>query len=114
MNCKHCNKGNRSIARFCKWCGNVLSHDNLLEQIVGQNEVKQQMKTVVDTYKFLNSRKDVANVRLSINAIVVGETGTGKTMLAEIIRDYFYQHKIIEKPKLTLIDAVDYSRFVDK
>ena len=35
-------------------------------------------------------------------------------MLAEILRDYFYQHKIIEKPKLTMVDAVDYQRFVDK
>ena len=35
-------------------------------------------------------------------------------MLAEILRDYFYKHKIIEKPKLTMVDAVDYQRFVDK
>jgi SpoVK/Ycf46/Vps4 family AAA+-type ATPase len=38
----------------------------------------------------------------------------GKTALAEVIRDYFYQHKIIDKPKLTMVDAVDYQRFVDK
>ena len=53
-------------------------------------------------------------VRLSVNAIIIGETGTGKTALAEVIRDYFYQHKIIDKPKLTMVDAVDYQRFVDK
>lgn len=113
MNCKYCNKENRSIARFCKWCGKTISDDNLLDRIVGQDEVKQLMKMVVDTYKFLNGRKDVVDVRLNINSIVAGETGTGKTMLAGIIRDYFYQHKIIKKPKLTLVDAVDYSRFVD-
>ena len=83
-------------------------------RIVGLDELKQQLKTVVNTYTFLHSRKDIANVRLSINAIVVGETGTGKTMLAELIRDYFYQNKIISKQKLTMVDAVDYQRFVDK
>ena len=35
-------------------------------------------------------------------------------MLAEVIRDYFYQNKIIPKQKLTMVDAVDYKRFVDK
>ena len=53
-------------------------------------------------------------MRISVNAIIVGETGTGKTALAEILRDYFYQNKIIDKPKLTMVDAVDYQRFVDK
>ena len=87
---------------------------NLLDKLVGLDNVKQQLKTIVDTYAFLRSRKDIAQVRISVNAIVIGETGTGKTALAEILRDYFYQNKIIDKPKLTMVDAVDYQRFVDK
>ena len=114
MICAHCHKENRSIAKFCKWCGKPLVSQNVLDKLVGLDEVKSQLKTIVDTYAYLHSRKDIANVRLSINAIIIGETGTGKTALAEIIRDYFFQHKIIEKPKLTIVDAVDYSRFVDK
>lgn len=114
MKCEHCHKDNRDIAKFCRWCGSPLSAHNLLDKIIGLDEVKQQMRLIVETYNYLHSRKDIANVRLSINTIIVGETGTGKTMLAEIIRDYFYQHKIIEKSKLTLVDAVDFHRFVDK
>ena len=87
---------------------------NLLDKLVGLDNVKQQLKTIVDTYAFLRSRKDIAQVRISVNAIIIGETGTGKTALAEILRDYFYQNKIIDKPKLTMVDAVDYQRFVDK
>ena len=114
MKCEHCHKENRSIAKYCRWCGHALASEDVLGRIVGLDELKQQLKTVVNTYTFLHSRKDIANVRLSINAIVVGETGTGKTMLAELIRDYFYQNKIISKQKLTMVDAVDYQRFVDK
>ena len=114
MVCEKCHKENRSIAKFCKWCGQPLVSQDLLDKLVGLDEVKQQLKTIVDTYTYLRSRKDIANVRISVNAIVIGETGTGKTALAEILRDYFYQHKIIEKPKLTMVDAVDYQRFVDK
>ena len=114
MKCEHCHKENRSIAKYCRWCGHALASENVLGQIIGLDEVKQQLKTVVNTYTFLHTRKDIANVRLSVNAVIVGETGTGKTMLAEIIRDYFYQNKIIPKQKLTMVDAVDYKRFVDK
>ena len=114
MVCEKCHKENRSIAKFCKWCGQPLVSQDLLDKLVGLDEVKQQLKTIVDTYTYLRSRKDIANVRISVNAIVIGETGTGKTALAEILRDYFYQHKIIEKPKLTMVDAVDYQRFVNK
>ena len=114
MICEHCHKENRSIAKFCRWCGKPLVSQNVLDRLVGLTEVKQQLKTVVDTYTYLHSRKDIMNVRLSVNTIIIGETGTGKTALAEVIRDYFYQHKIIDKPKLTMVDAVDYQRFVDK
>ena len=114
MICEHCHKENRSVARFCKWCGQPMLSQNLLDKLVGLDQIKQQLKTIVDTYAFLRSRKDIVQVRISVNAIIVGETGTGKTALAEILRDYFYQNKIIDKPKLTMVDAVDYQRFVDK
>lgn len=114
MVCENCHKENRSVAKFCKWCGAPLASQDLLDRLVGLDDVKQQLKTIVNTYTYLQSRKDIAKVRISVNAIVIGETGTGKTMLAEILRDYFYKHKIIEKPKLTMVDAVDYQRFVDK
>ena len=113
MTCDFCHKENRSVAKFCKWCGQpIVNH--ALDRMVGLNEVKAQLKTIVDTYTYLRSRKDISTVRLSVNAIIVGETGTGKTALSGIIRDYFFQHKIIDKPKLTMVDAVDYQRFVDK
>ena len=114
MVCEKCHKENRSVAKFCKWCGQPLASQDLLDRLVGLDEVKRQLKTIVNTYTYLQSRKDIAKVRISVNAIIIGETGTGKTMLAEILRDYFYQQKIIEKPKLTMVDAVDYQRFVDK
>ena len=114
MICQLCQKENRSVAKFCKWCGQPLVSKRVLDKLVGLDDVKAQLKTIVDTYAYLHSRKDIAGVRLSVNAIIIGETGTGKTALSEIIRDYFYQHQIIDKPKLTMVDAVDYQRFVDK
>jgi hypothetical protein len=69
MICEHCHKENRSIAKFCKWCGQPLVSQNVLDRMIGLDDVKKQLKTVVDTYTYLHSRKDVMNVRLSVNAI---------------------------------------------
>jgi SpoVK/Ycf46/Vps4 family AAA+-type ATPase len=113
MKCEHCHKQNRKEANFCKWCGKPLVQSNILDRLVGLSDVKDKLKTIVDTYTYLRSRKDVANVHIGINSIIVGETGTGKTLLAEVISDYFYQHKIIDKNKFIRVDAVDYNRFVD-
>lgn len=115
MKCENCHRENRSIAKFCKWCGLPMVPANLLDKMVGLDDVKQQLKSVVNTYTYLDSRQGVQqNVRLSVNAIIIGETGTGKTLLAQMIRDYFFQNRIINTPKLTMVDAVDYQRFVDK
>ncbi|MBQ8157745.1 MAG: AAA family ATPase [Prevotella sp.] len=113
MICEYCHKENRNIAKFCKWCGKPLVSQNVLDRLVGLEDLKAQLKTIVDTYTYMRSRKDVATVRLSVNSIIIGETGTGKTALTEILREYFYQHRIISKSKITIVDAVDYSRFVD-
>ena len=86
MICDHCHKDNRAIAKFCRWCGEPLVVQDVLDRMVGLDEVKQQLKSVVDTYTYLHSRRDIMNVRLSVNTIIIGETGTGKTALAEVIR----------------------------
>ena len=114
MKCEHCHKENRSIAKFCKWCGQPMMSQHVLDKLVGLDDVKSQLKNIVDAYAYLRTRKDITTVRLSVNSIIVGDTGTGKTALAEIIRDYFCQNQIISKPKLTMVDAVDYQRFVDQ
>ena len=74
MVCQNCHKENRNIAKFCKWCGQPLTSTDLLDKLVGLDEVKSQLKTIVDTYTFLRSRKDISNARISLNAVVIGET----------------------------------------
>ncbi len=97
-----------------KWCGEAIENVvNPLERVVGLEDVKSQLKQIVDTFDLLHSREETRGIRLSVNTIVMGDTGTGKTMLAEVLKEYFYQHKIISKPLLKVVDAVDYGRFVE-
>ena len=114
MICKHCHKENRSSAKFCKWCGHEIENEaNALDQIIGRDDVKAQLKSVVDTYSFIRSRHETREIRLSADTIIIGETGTGKTMLAQVIAEYCHQHKLTENDNVTIIDAVDYNRFIE-
>lgn len=114
MICLQCHKENRSIAKYCKWCGEpIIQVIDPLERVVGLEDVKKQLKQIVDTFTLLRSREETKNIRLSVNTIIIGDTGTGKTLLADVLKEYFYLHKIIEKPLLKVVDAVDYERFVE-
>ena len=107
MICEQCHKENRSVAKFCKWCGQPMISQNLLDKLVGLDNVKQQLKTIVDTYAFLRSRKDIAQVRISVNAIIIGETGTGTIS----IRIHFHMHvRYLGRNRLNLQRSPDESR----
>lgn len=114
MNCAHCKKENREIARYCKWCGTpIVAHANPLDKLVGLAEVKEQMHHVVETFMHLKATDATRDIKLNINAIIIGETGTGKTAIPYALRDYLERQGILKKPKLKVVDAVDYERFVE-
>lgn len=114
MNCQQCNRENRVIAVYCKWCGTpVMLNVDPLERIVGLEEVKSQFKSIVATFSRLRSDSNTQNILLNVNSIIIGETGTGKTLLPDVFKEYLYYHKILKKPKLKIVDAVDYERFVE-
>lgn len=113
MVCQYCHKENRPQAIYCKWCGKkVEAKHNPLEEIVGRDDVKRQLHSIANTFAFIQARKETENIRLLANSIIIGETGTGKTMLAQAIGEFFFQNDIIKTNKVTVVDAVDFDRFV--
>lgn len=113
MICQFCKKENRAQAVYCKWCGKKLeSKKNPLDAIIGRDDVKRQLQGIADTFAFLQARKETENIRLSANSIIIGETGTGKSLLLQAMGDFFFQHDIIKKNLVTVVDAVDFERFV--
>lgn len=115
MLCTNCKKENREIARYCKWCGAAIAKlTDPLDKIVGRQEVKEQFKQIATTLKHLRQDHQTQNIWLNINAIIIGETGTGKTAIPQILCEYLAYQGIIKKPRLKVVDAVDYDRFVEK
>lgn len=115
MICTNCKKENREIARYCKWCGAAIAKQtNPLEEIIGRHEVKEQFMQIASTLKHLRQDNQTKHIWININAIIIGETGTGKTAIPKILCEYLAHEGIIEKPKLKIVDAVDYGRFIEK
>ena len=86
MVCEKCHKENRSVAKFCKWCGQPLASQDLLDRLVGLDEVKRQLKTIVNTYTYLQSRKDIAKVRISVNADLMRGFGADTLPISTVLR----------------------------
>ncbi len=115
MICTQCHKENREIAHYCKWCGaTIVRHTDPLEKLVGMDEVKRQLKQIAAVMSHLRTAGHSEQIGLNINTIIIGETGTGKTTIPQIMSEYLANEQILKKPKLKVVDAVDYGRFVEK
>lgn len=115
MLCEKCNKENRASAKFCKWCGHLMMSQSsgMMDNLVGMEEVKKELNALINTYNSLKQRSNgVNNIRLSINSLIIGNTGSGKTSLAKVLQDIFLSNGIISSGTLHMVDAVDYDNFV--
>ncbi len=115
MNCPKCNKPNRDKAVFCKYCGaSVITKSNApLQALVGMKEVKNQLQDIVNTCEqlALRAKKTGVKIRLGMDMVIVGNTGTGKSKVVEVLQHLLYSTGIIKNPKAMIVDAVDWENF---
>lgn len=92
MNCPKCNKPNREKAVFCKWCGTnvVTKATEPLRELVGMETVKNQLQDLVNTCESLalRAQRSGISIRLGMDMIITGNTGTGKPNWQEYCKNY--------------------------
>jgi len=104
MQCVKCNTNNRGPAKFCKQCGAALTDSKpavglgfSIDQLVGLDEIKKELSVLQAILEGMKqSNKDT---RFPYDTIIIGASGTAKTLISNLIADLFFKFGMISKSK---------------
>ncbi|MCL1959647.1 MAG: hypothetical protein FWF68_08615, partial [Spirochaetes bacterium] len=113
MQCVKCNTNNRSSAKFCKQCGTAITNAETtaslgsspdfssdlssIDQLVGLDEIKKdlsELQAILEGMKQSNKGS-----RFPYDTIIIGASGTAKTLISNLIADLFFKFGMITKGK---------------
>lgn len=130
MKCTKCNKDNRPIARFCKWCGSAIivpdeqvaidrkpnrkDEEFGFDSLIGKSDIVRLLRDVVGKARSMDIRCRRFNMkqRMNLSFVVTGESGTGKLTVAKAIGYELYHNGLISKEAPVVISPVDYPQFI--
>lgn len=78
-----------------------------LNELVGLSKVKKVLYELVDVIKLKEKAKELDIKNLNLHMVFLGNPGTGKTTIARIISDIFYNLGIIKENKLIEVSSKD-------
>ena len=123
LKCGACSKTNRSIAKYCRFCGNVIEKPSLqtAEPIVSQKgsvvnsegdfigleNIKTKIQNYIDWLKIEKEQKKQGLIIDKNTTVIVfrGETGTGKSTVAESFISKLQKSKCLESNRVERVTA---------
>lgn len=123
MNCPKCNRPNRDIARYCKWCGTSMaaaaspspsaSPARSLARLVGKDSVVKTLSEVVRSAANIAAQgaSRGARMRRDMCFAFTGAPGVGKSEVAEALTAALHSAGIVDTPVPKVIKAVDFPKF---
>jgi SpoVK/Ycf46/Vps4 family AAA+-type ATPase len=113
MQCSQCNLENRNNAKFCKQCGTTITAQNtvspsgatvdVLDDLVGLDDLKKDLQ---DLQSILEGMKqNNAGTRYPYDTIIIGASGTAKTLISSLIAALFLKVGMINKGKPETVDG---------
>lgn len=115
ISCEKCNAPNRDVAKYCKRCGEeLMTGENIdLNSLVGLGTVKTEISNLVNISRALKARATGGAQRINMHSIIVGNTGTGKSLIGGVLQNLFYNNGLIANKNIELVDAVDFDKYMD-
>jgi SpoVK/Ycf46/Vps4 family AAA+-type ATPase len=118
MLCSKCNSTNRNIAKFCKKCGTGISGsvtaqtaiepaagESVLDGLVALDELKTELSSLHDILEGM--KKNQSASRYQYNTMIIGASGTAKSLISTIIAELFKKYGMITNSKPFTIDDAD-------
>lgn len=110
--CTACAADNRDIAKYCKRCGATLapsarSSEAILTELVGLDEIKGKLSELQAILEGM--RANGASAKPPYNSIIIGNSGTAKTLIGTLIASLFHSFGLIQDPKPVTVDAAKLS-----
>jgi SpoVK/Ycf46/Vps4 family AAA+-type ATPase len=106
--CNSCQKTNRKIAKFCRYCGTLIQTSSSaspaspkleLDTIIGQDEIKKEIQGIIGQLRLHTERKKAGMVSNTpyLHSLFLGNTGTGKTIVARYMAQTFQELGVLSK-----------------
>jgi len=114
MQCVKCSTNNRGSAKFCKQCGAAITDSKpaaglgsslglSIDQLVGLDEIKKELSVLQAILEGMKqSNKDT---RYPYDTIIIGASGTAKTLISNLIADLFFKFGMTTKGKPEKVDG---------
>lgn len=113
MDCTGCGTANREIAKYCKHCGTALSEAELsgetsspFESLAGLDEIKGELKEIDRVLRGM--RKDNSFVRMNYSAILIGNSGTAKSLIGNLFFRVLKTHEVITRDQPEFLNSTDF------
>lgn len=122
MNCPDCNRPNRSIARYCKWCGSAIAHAESSAQketrpfdiLIEKDSLREQLSDIVKKAKVKSDfcRNNNIRARMQLSFVITGDAGTGKTTVAKAIASELFKAGVVKSGVADVVNPVDFDRWI--
>ncbi|MCL2067273.1 MAG: AAA family ATPase [Treponema sp.] len=121
MQCSQCSTENRDTAKYCKQCGTGISIPNtesssasvdFLENLVGLDDLKKDLQDLQNILEGM--KQNNAGTRYPYDTIIIGSSGTAKTLISNLVADLFIKFGMITKSKPEIVDGNMFERMSDK
>jgi len=116
IQCNQCKQENREIARYCKYCGGDLVSNNEqiqntdLIELVGLSELKKEIGAKITVARRMRQGGRKIDKK-ALHTILIGNTGTAKSKIADILAGIYFKNGIIDRPDSKTVNAVDFLTF---
>ncbi|MBR4734843.1 MAG: AAA family ATPase [Bacteroidales bacterium] len=109
MKCSKCGKENRQEAKYCRFCGEVLSSASSQKGLIGKDSIAPKLDEL-DARLKVAAMVSKGGARLGMDSLVLGDSGTGKNFIAHLVADKMVASGIVKMPPKE-IDAADWAEF---